>query len=140
MKMKRSFLILLVVLLCFCVAGCGAKTVAENLWDSATYTDDTELGNGAKTLLVKVEAQEKSVLFTIHTDAKTVGDAMAEHKLISGEEGAYGLYVKEVNGIVADYDKDKSYWAFNKEGEAMTTGVDGAEFSDGEQFELAYTK
>ncbi len=138
--MKRFFLICFVVMLCFCVAACGAKTAAENLWNGATYTEDTELGNGAKTLLVEVEAQEKSVLFTIHTDAKTVGDALTEHKLISGEEGAYGLYVKKVNGIVADYDKDQSYWAFNKEGEAMMTGVDGTEFSDGEQFELVYTK
>ena len=138
--MKKAFLIILVVMVCFCVAGCGTKTEIGNLWDGATYTEDTELGNGSKTLCVRVEAEAKSILFTVHTDAKTVGDALIEHKLISGEEGAYGLYVKEVNGIVADYDENQSYWAFNKNGEAMMTGVDGTEFSDGEQFELTYTK
>lgn len=138
--MKKAFLIILVVMVCFCVAGCGTKTATGNLWDGATYTEDTELGNGSKTLCVRVEAEAKSILFTVHTDAKTVGDALIEHKLISGEEGAYGLYVKEVNGIAADYDENQSYWAFNKNGEAMMTGVDGTEFSDGEQFELTYTK
>ena len=133
-------MIMFVVMLCICIVGCGAKTAEGNLWDSATYTEDTEFGNGSKTLCVKVEAEENSVLFTIHTDAKTVGDALTEHKLISGDESAYGLYVKEVNGIVADYDKNQSYWAFNKNGEAMMTGVDGTEFSDGEQFELCLTK
>lgn len=138
--MKKAFLIIFVVMICFCLAGCGAKTAVGNLWDSATYTEDTEFGNGSKTLCVKVEVEDKSVTFTVHTDAKTVGDALTEHKLISGEKGAYGLYVKEVNGIVADYDKNQSYWAFNKNGEAMMTGVDGTEFLDGEQFELTYTK
>ena len=26
--------------------------------------------------------------------------------------GNYGLYVKKVNGITADYEKDVTYWAF----------------------------
>ena len=29
-------------------------------------------------------------------------DALIEHNLIEGEKGAYGLYVKKVNGITAE--------------------------------------
>ena len=63
-----------------------------------------------------------------------------ENELVSGEQGAYGLYVKFINGIEADYDKDKSFWAFTKDGEQLLTGVDGEEISDGAHYELVYTK
>ena len=115
------------------------KTEAS-IWDNATYTSDTELGTGSKTVQVEVKAEGKSITFTIHTDKEILGDVLLEHGLIAGEEGAYGLYVKFVNGIEADYDKDKTYWAFYKNGEYMMTGVDMTAFSDGEHYELSKEK
>ena len=106
--------------------------------DTGVYEADTTLGNGAKTLTVVIEDTQKSVTFTIHTDKATVGEALLEHKLIDGENGAYGLYVKFVNGIEADYDKNGAYWGFYKGGEMMMVGVDGAEISDGEHYELVF--
>ena len=103
-------------------------------------TENTTLGTGENTLTVTVGAEEKSIDFTIRTDKTVVGDALKEHKLIDGEEGPYGLYVKVVNGIEADYDKDQSYWSFEKDGEAMLTGVDSTEFKDGDCYELVRTK
>ena len=61
--------------------------------------------------------------FEIHTNKETVGEALLELKLIAGEEGQYGLYVKTVNGITADYDKDGVYWAFYINDEYALTGV-----------------
>ena len=87
-----------------------------------------------------MKAEEQSVTFTIKTDKEILGDALLEHDLIAGEEGDYGLYVKVVNGMTADYDVDQSYWAFYKDGEYMMTGVDGTEIADGEHYELVYTK
>ena len=69
-----------------------------------------------------------------------LGDALIEHNLISGENGPYGLYVKVVNGITADYDINQSYWSLSKDGEYLQTGVDVTEISDGEHYELTYTK
>ena len=112
----------------------------EGLWANATYTEDTSFGEGAKTLKIKVEADGKSVVFTIKSDKETVGEALLEHSLIAGDQGDYGLYVKVVNGIKADYDTDKAYWSFNKNGEYMMSGVDTTNFADGEQYELVYTK
>ena len=110
------------------------------LWENATYLASTELGEGAKTVRVQVVAGGQSITFTINTDAETLGDALLAHDLIGGEQGAYGLYVKTVNGILADYDVDQTYWAFYKNGEMMMTGVDGAEISDGEHYELIKQK
>ena len=70
----------------------------QGLWKTATYLKDTELGTGSKTIQVEVKVEDKSVTFTIHTDKTTLGDALLEHSLIAGENGAYGLYVKTVNG------------------------------------------
>jgi hypothetical protein len=132
-----SLLLSLVMVIGLC--GCGRPDV-DGLWADATYTADTQLGEGAKTVQVEVKVVDKSITFTIKTDAETLGDAMLAHDLIGGEEGQYGLYLKVVNGITADYDIDQSYWGFYKNGEYMMTGVDGTVIADGEHYELVYTK
>ncbi len=124
------------IVLVVCLASCGNTVDAEGLWENATYRKDTELGKGATTVQVQVKAGEESITFTIKTDKKTLGDALLEHELITGDESQYGLYIKSVNGIRADYDLDKSYWGFYKNGEYMLTGVDGTEIADGEHYEL----
>ena len=112
----------------------------EVLWKNATYTADREFGEGAKTLTVKVEQESKSVTFTVHTDKDTVGAALIEHSLIEGEDGPYGLYIKKVNGIVADYDVDQSYWAFYEGESYSTSGVDTTDIKEGVIYRLVYTK
>ena len=128
------------IILVVCLASCGNTVDAEGLWENATYRKDTELGKGATTVQVQVKAGEESITFTIKTDKKTLGDALLEHELITGDESQYGLYIKSVNGIRADYDLDKSYWGFYKNGEYMLTGVDGTEIANGEHYELVYEK
>ncbi|MBR5614225.1 MAG: DUF4430 domain-containing protein [Clostridia bacterium] len=140
--MLHGFIIYIVLTAAVCLAlsACSNSGQQSDLWENAIYTQDTELGSGAKTIAVEVKAEEKAVTFKINTDKKTVGDALSEHKLISGEKSAYGLYVKFVNGIEADYNKTKSFWAFSKNGESMMTGVDGEEITDGSHYEFVYTK
>ncbi len=138
--LKRISYILLVVSLCINCTACGDSTVEADLWSTAIYTEDTEFGNGGKTIFLEVQAENRSVEFTIKTNADIVGDALSEHDLVSGEEGAYGLYIKTVNGITADYDQNQSYWSFEQNGEYMMTGVDKTELTDGAHYELIYTK
>ncbi len=124
-----------VLLVCMLLISCNTleKTGA---WENATYRRDMEFGEGTKTVEVEVKAEDESVTFTIHTDKETLGEALLEHELIAGEESQFGLYVKFVNGIEADYDKEGTYWAFYKNGEMMMVGVDGVSISDGEHYEL----
>ena len=116
------------------------KTDTDLLWESALHQTDKEFGSGAKTITVKVEAGERSVTFTLHTDKDTVGAALMEHGLIAGEDSQFGLYLKKANGITADYDIDGSYWAFYIDGETALTGVDGAAVEEGVAYSLVYTK
>ena len=137
---KSTILLLLSVLLVVSLVACGNTVKKEGLWESATYREDTELGEGAKTAIVEVKVEDEAVVFTIHTDKDTVGDALVEYELISGEEGAYGLYIKTVNGITADYDVDQSYWAFYIDGEYAMTGVDGTKIDESARYTLEYAK
>ena len=138
--MKKRILSLLLIL-CLALTLCAcSKTKAPDLWENALYTEDTELGQGAKTVTVQVQAEDKTVNFTIHTDCATLGEALLEHGLIAGEDSEFGLYVKQVNGITADYDVDQTYWGFYSGGEYMMSGVDTTEISGGESYELIRTK
>ena len=154
--MKKVLGILLTLVLLFSLVSCNetpstssdlassdatsSENVVVSLWDNAVYTEDTTVGEGEKTVYVEVKADEKSITFTINTNATILGDALIENNLIAGEEGAYGLYVKTVNGILADYDVDATYWGFFKDGEYMMSGVDTTEISGGEHYELVRTK
>ena len=133
-----SLFLALTMLLCF--AACGAKEETTGLWKDATYTADTTLGEGAKTIKVEVKAEDKAVVFTVKTDAETVGAALLEQNLIAGDESEYGLYVKKVNGITADYDVDRSYWAFYVDGEYAMSGVDTTTIDESVTYSLVYSK
>ena len=140
---KKILALLMVVLMVTAFTSCGSNEVQneESLWSSAIYTEDTEFGEGAKLLGIKVTAEEKSIVFTIRSDAETVGEALLENNLVEGSEGQFGLYISHVNGMKAVYEEDGAYWGFyNRDGEIMSTGVDMTEFKDGDVYELVYIK
>lgn len=137
--MRSTLAMLTAVMAVLSLAACN--TVEKTgVWEDAVYLKDMEFGKGEKTLSVEVKAEDKSVLFTIHTDKKTVGEALLEHKLIDGDEGDFGLYVKQVNGITADFDEDQTYWAFYINGEYAMTGVDSTEIDESATYRLERTK
>lgn len=116
------------------------ENVKAGLWENAVYLSDTEFGGGSKKLSVEVKAGDQSVVFTIHTDEATVGAALIENNLIAGDVGDYGLYVKTVNGITADYDVNQSYWAFYIDDEYASSGVDTTDISEESSYRLEYSK
>ncbi len=136
----KSVSLTLVCIFALMSAGCSAKVEKTGLWENATYLSDTTLGSGEKTLTVKVRAEDKEITFTVKTDKSTVGDALVEHSVIEGEPGAYGLYVKKVNGITADYDTDMAYWAFYENDQYAMSGVDSTNINEGTVYSLEYTK
>lgn len=101
----------------------------------------TVFGEGAQVFAFSVvDAEGEENWFEIHTDAKTVGEALTENGLLEGEDGPYGLYVKTVNGITADYDKDKVYWAFYVNDEYAMSGVDQTEITEGDIYSFRIEK
>lgn len=120
----------LALLLSLSLAACGGEGGGD-VWDSALYASDTELGEGASTITFECTAAGRTVAFTIHTDAEYLRGALEEHGLIAGDESEFGLYVKSVNGMAADYEADGLYWSLYVDGEYATSGVDTTAVTDG---------
>ena len=129
-----------VILAMICIIGLVACGGEKELWDDATYKEDKTFGSGAKTVTVEVKVDEHLVTFTVKTDKDTVGAALLEHKLIAGEDGQYGLFVKTVNGMTLDPNDKNSYWALYVNGDYAMSGVDSTEIVEGDTYQLAYTK
>ncbi len=92
---------------------------------SGTGLEQSVLGEGkTKFYFTVVDPDGKETSFEINTDKTVVGEALVEVGLISGEEGPYGIYVKTVNGITLDYDRDGKYWAFYENGKYGIAGAD----------------
>ena len=118
------------------VPGGSAEPGADGVWAEAAYTGNTELGEGAYTISVDVTAEDKTVTFTVHTDAENLRAALEPLGLIAGDESELGLYIKTVNGISADYEADGYYWALYIDGEYAMTGVDTTPVTDGGEYAL----
>ncbi len=116
--------------------GCTGNNQGTGLPSSGTSSvEKTTVGQGNTVFDFTVYDREgKMTVFEVHTDKKTVGDALVEVKLISGENGPYGLYVKTVNGETLDYDKDKMYWSFYIDGAYAMTGVDQTKIESGKAY------
>ena len=87
-----------------------------------------------------VDKDGNETKFEIHTDKTVVGDALLELGLIEGEEGPYGLYVKKVNGITAEYEADGTYWAFYIGDDYGMTGVDMTDIEPGATYAFKVSK
>ena len=110
---------MLIVAMAFTTVGCGTK-------DNVAF--------------VVVDKDGNETSFEIHTDKTTVGEALLEVDLIAGETSEYGLYVKTVNGITADYDVDQTYWVFYVNGEYATAGVDLTSIEEGATYSFKVEK
>ena len=123
--------------------GCGAKSAegSSPVVSEQTAQDGDVLGQGeTEFALTIIDVDGNEVALTIRTDQTTVGEALQELGLLEGEEGPYGLYVKTVNGIRADYDQNKVYWAFYINGEYAVSGVDVTDITAGDVYALKVEK
>ena len=137
---------MLIVAMAFTTVGCGTKDNGENNQPSTQVqvteeSKDNVLGEGqTKFTFIVVDKDGNDTSFEIHTDKTTVGEALLEVDLIVGEISEYGLYVKTVNGITADYDVDQTYWAFYVNGEYATSGVDATTIEEGATYSFKVEK
>lgn len=131
--------IVLIAAMALICTGCNANTPDDNPLSTgeteAPKAEKTVLGEGAvKFTFTVTDLDGKETVFEINTDKKTVGDALMEHDLIAGDPGDYGLYVKTVNGITLDYNKDGKYWAFYVDDEYAMSGVDTTHVTAGASY------
>ena len=133
---------MLIVAMAFTTTGCNEK----NNNDTSQTTKDnlpepTILGEGENSFIfIVVDKEGNQTTFDISTDKKFVGEALLDLGLIEGEAGPYGLYVKTVNGITADYDTDQTYWAFYVNDEYALSGVDTTDITYGYTYSFKIEK
>ena len=137
---------MLVVAMAFTTVGCNTKKQNSNQQPitEAPVSEDIStniLGEGQTTFLFTVVDKDgNETNFEIHTDKTIVGEALLDVDLIAGDESEFGLYVKTVNGITADYDVDKTYWAFYVNGEYAMSGVDTTTIEEGSSYSFKVEK
>ncbi len=135
-KVFRIVLSILFAALMLFAAACANKPA-----ESTKAPGSNELGTGAVTFQFKVTDKDQKVTeYVIHTDEATVGAALLKLNLIEGEDSQYGLYVKKVQGILADYNVDGTYWAFYADGAYSMTGVDATPAENGKTYEFKVEK
>lgn len=143
--MTKTFTKILSLILCIVLiaatallaTGCSDNnnTVDDGVVSDVTGTDAVVVGEGETTFgFTVVDKDGNTTVYEVHTDKTTVGEALLELELIAGDESEYGLYVKTVNGITADYNVDGTYWAFYIGDEYAMTGVDSTDIVAGESY------
>ena len=127
--------ILMAFVMIFSLTACAPVGDKQPEQPDGAIENGATIGTGAKTFTVEVtDADGKVTSFTVKSDEKTVGAALLALNVIAGDESQYGLYVKTVNGITADYDKDQTWWGFYIDGVSANAGVDSTDITDGSTY------
>lgn len=149
-RLRKSLSFILCIVLIAAMAlfttGCKGDETTKSAGTTAQgielpVTDGAVLGEGETAFSLQIvdkDGNETNV--EIHTDEKTVGEALNATGLIEGEEGQYGFFITAVNGIQAIYEKDGVYWAFYVDGEYAMSGVDQTEIKEGATYALKVEK
>ncbi len=143
MKLKKhtSALISIILIAAIALFASGCNNTTPPVTEEKSTVDTTVLGEGETSFLFTVtDGDGNETAFEIHTDKTVVGEALQELGLIEGEESQYGLYVKKVNGITADYDTTGTYWAFYINGEMAPTGVDTTQITPDTKYSFVVSK
>ena len=142
-KLCLSLILCLVLMaaMALLTVGCTDNNSQETPATSADTQSVTVKGEGDTVFYFNVIDKDGGVTkFEIHTNETKVGDALQALQLIEGEEGAFGLYVKAVNGITADYNTDGTWWEFMVGDEASMTGVDLTDIEAGATYAFRVSK
>ncbi|MBR3705034.1 MAG: DUF4430 domain-containing protein [Oscillospiraceae bacterium] len=123
------------------VIALGALICVAAVFVGAYFATRGATSEGSKTLTIEiVHGNGDSKEYTIHTDAEYLGQALMENEELGviGEDGPYGLYIKEVDGEKAS-DADQTFWSVSQDGESLLVGADQQPIADGEHYELVLT-
>lgn len=138
--MKKMISLLLVLVMAFSLAACGAAQTNDGS-TTITMEDGMTYGEGANEFtFVVVDTEGTKITATIKTDKTTVGEALEELGLIAGHDTEYGLYIDTVNGTTLSWDTDKMYWGFYINGEYALSGVDSTDIVAGSTYTIQAEK
>ena len=144
MNTRKIPAMLLAVLLAVTMTACAMNSSSQFKDGEAVVKDGDVVGEGSAQFTVEiVDGEKNTITVTVKSDTHTkedptkpimVGEVLQELGILEGEEGDYGLYIKAINGRVADYAADGVYWAFYVGGEYALLGVDMTEIVANETY------
>lgn len=118
---------------------CIALLLAMAAFLAVYFTLLPEAEAGEKTFTVTVvHADGSTETFSYSTDAEKLGAFLEEQGLIASEGADDGMF-HTVDGEKADWNENKSYWAFYVDGEYAIVGIYDANITDGAAYKLEYT-
>ncbi len=137
-----AVILVLIAAMALCMTACNETKSGASSTPTLTDTDTVkELGEGSTEFSLTVtDGNGKAQKFTVKTDETTVGAALLKLGVIEGDDGPYGLYIKKVNGITADYDTDGTYWSFYVDGVYATKSADQTEITAGGEYSFKVEK
>lgn len=115
--------------------------IAAMAFAFVTFSEKPVEGTKAITIEV-VDNNQQSKTYSLKTDAQYLRQAMdeADGLTYDGSDGPYGFSISTVNGVVADWNVDQSYWAFYVNDEYCNYGVDSQPVNDLDAFKIVYMK
>lgn len=122
---KRNLIISLIVLIVLCVA-------AFLLYREFAPQPS---GGGKNISVTVIHGDKTEKTFTYQTDAEYLGEVLIEEKLVTGDNGDYGLFITEADGETAN-ESLRQWWCITKGGESVNTSADQTPIHDNDQFEL----
>ena len=127
-KNQKPVIIAAIVFVVLVVAGLAVwkMTAPEGTVGAKAYT------------FTVIDAEGAKKTYELTTDEEMLGTALMNEGLLEGEESQYGLFVKAVDGIVAD-EANQEWWCLTKGGESVMTGVDATPVEDGAAYEFTLT-
>ncbi|MBQ0111112.1 MAG: hypothetical protein KBS41_04220 [Oscillospiraceae bacterium] len=127
MKYAKKFLLSVICIVLVAAMALTFASCANNKGNTQTASQEitrTVIGEGDKSFDFTVTDKDGKITgYTVKTNAETVGEALAENKLIGTEKDGNLTMVTAVLGQKLDYNTDKMYWSFLIDGQWATTGA-----------------
>lgn len=124
MNKQAAAIMVVLVLIIAAVVALGARKNQQHI---AAPADP-----GSKSVLIEIEHGDGSTNeIPIVTDEKWLADALLAEDIVSGEQSSYGLYVLEVDGERADFEKDGKWWKLSVNGKESEKGASQTPVEDG---------
>lgn len=140
MKKLLIAVLALVVSFSFVLCSCTDNGNTETTTSEIVSINSEDNGYEKSFVFEVVDKDGITTQTTVKTNGEYVGEVLQQLGYVEGEEGPYGLYIKEVNGITADYDVDGTYWAFYVDDTLSMKGADQTEIVEGSVYSFRVEK
>lgn len=128
------------ILLGLCVLGAAGFLGITALSSKPTDSKDVDKEKQKSLTVEVIHKDGTKATYEYVTDQSYLGDLLLEEGLIAGEEGPYGLFVKEVDDEKSNFEQDGSWCQLLTDGKPADQGVDETLIEDGSVYTWTYTK